>query len=326
MFARTGYARLAWGTLGFNVLVILWGGLVRATGSGAGCGSHWPLCNGEVVPRAPAVATLIEFSHRLTSGVALLLIAVLVIGAWRGFPRGHPVRRGAALSGLFIISEALIGAGLVLLQLVADNPSLARGVWVAGHLTNTFLLLASLTLTAWWASGGGELRLRAAGAARASLAIALTGALLLGVSGAITALGDTLFPAATLAEAEAQTFSATAHLFVRLRVYHPSLAVAVGLGVVFAVLSVTTARRNALTQRLGLGVIALYLLQCAIGLANVWFLAPVAIQIVHLFVSDLIWITLVLFSASALAEPVSTHAAIATRQSPVASRESRVAN
>ncbi|HUI27082.1 MAG TPA: COX15/CtaA family protein [Candidatus Kryptonia bacterium] len=303
--ATSRYAKLAWGTLAFNVLVILWGGFVRATGSGAGCGNHWPLCNGVVVPRAPAVATMIEFSHRLTSGIAIMLIAALVIGAWRGFPRGHPVRRGAVLSAAFMISEALIGAGLVLLQLVADNPSLARGVWVAGHLVNTFLLVASLTLTAWWASGGGDLRLRDASGSRVVLMATLAGVLLLGVSGAVTALGDTLFPAATLTEAEAQTFSATAPLFVRLRVYHPTLAIAVGLGVLFTVLSVTTLRRGAATQRLAMILIALYAVQCAVGLLNVWFLAPVTIQIVHLFASDLIWITLVLFTASALADPIS---------------------
>jgi len=315
--ASTRYAKLAWGTLGFNVLVILWGGFVRATGSGAGCGNHWPLCNGEVVPRAPAVATIIEFSHRLTSGVAIVLIAALVIGAWRKFPPGHPVRRGAVLSALFMVSEALIGAGLVLLRLVADNPSLSRGVWVAGHLVNTFLLVASLTLTAWWASGGGDVRLRAPGASRTLLAIALSGVLLLGISGAVTALGDTLFPASTLAEAEAQTFSATAHLFVRLRVYHPALAIAVGLGVLFTIVSVTTTRRDAPTRRLGSAVIALYATQCAIGMINIWLLAPVGIQILHLFASDLLWIALILFAASALAQPVL----IATPESPLTAHD-----
>jgi heme A synthase len=303
---RSRYAKLAWGTLAFNLLVISWGALVRASGSGAGCGSHWPLCNGEVLPRAPAIATLIEFGHRLSSGVALLLVGALVIGAWRGFPRGHPVRRGAALSGVFIVSEALVGAGLVLLQLVARDASFARGFWVAGHLVNTFLLVAVLTLTAWWASGGGALRLRAPGSPLAMLTVALIGVLGLGVSGAVTALGDTLFPAATRAEAEAQMFSATAHLFVRLRLWHPTLAIAVGLGVLFTAMSVTTARRGRLTQQLALAVIGLYAAQLLVGLLNVWFLAPIPVQILHLLVSDLIWIALVLFAASALAAPDSS--------------------
>jgi heme A synthase len=301
------YAKLAWATLAFNVLVILWGAFVRASGSGAGCGSHWPLCNGEVVPRSPAIATLIEFAHRLSSGVALVLITALVIGAWRGFPRRHPVRLGAALSGLFIVSEALIGAGLVLLEYVAHNASLARGFWVAGHLVNTFLLVAALTLTVWWASGGAALRLRAQGSVLVALAIALAGALVLGVSGAVTALGDTLFPAASLAEAEAQTFSSTAHLFVRLRVWHPALAIAVGLCVLLATLTVTTARRTTISEMLARGLVWLYLAQIVVGVLNVWLLAPITVQIVHLLVSDLIWIVLVLFAASALAIEPPTH-------------------
>jgi len=297
------YAKFAWGVLGFNVLVILWGAFVRATGSGAGCGSHWPLCNGEVLPRDPAMATIIEFSHRLSSGLALILIAALVVGAWRNFPRGHRARLGAGLSGFFIVTEALIGAGLVLLKMVAYNTSLARGFWVAGHLVNTFLLVAVLTLTAWWASGGGALRLREQGRMPATLVLALLGVLVLGVSGAITALGDTLFPAATLAEAEAQTFSPTAHIFLRLRIWHPTLAIAIGICLLLVVLSAVSLRPSDINRKLATGLLGFYVAQLVTGVLNVWFLAPVPLQIVHLLFSDLIWIALILFSASVLAEP-----------------------
>ena len=133
----TRFARYAWGVLAANLAVILLGAYVRATGSGAGCGAHWPLCNGAVLPREPAVQTLIELSHRLSSGLALLLVAGLVVSAWRTHPRGHVVRRGAALAAAFMASEAAIGAGLVLLRYVADDTRLARGYWVAGHLINT---------------------------------------------------------------------------------------------------------------------------------------------------------------------------------------------
>jgi len=294
------YAKLAWGTLAFNLLVILWGGFVRATGSGAGCGGHWPLCNGDVVPRAPAVATLIEYSHRLSSGVALLLVAALVVGAWRGYPRGHPVRLGAALSGVFIITEALIGAGLVLLELVASNTSPARGYWVAGHLANTFLLVGVLTLTAWWASGGPRMRLHQQGRPLLLLVMALFGVLVLGMSGAVTALGDTLFPATTLAAAETQTFSRTAHIFVRLRLWHPVLAIAVGIYLLGAVRAVAASRAGQYSSALGAGVIALYLLQLLLGVLNVALLAPLPVQMAHLLFADLVWVALVLFTADAL--------------------------
>lgn len=298
--ALSRYAKLAWGTLVFNVLVILWGGFVRATGSGAGCGGYWPLCNGVVVPRAPAMATMIEYSHRLTSGVALVLVAALVVGAWRGYPRGHPVRLGAALCGLFIITEALVGAGLVLLELVASNASVARGYWVGGHLLNTFALVAVLTLTAWWASGGRPWQWRQPDPRRITLGAALVGVLMLGMSGAVTALGDTLFPATSLAEAEAQMFSNTAHIFIRLRLWHPVLACAVGAYLVWVVRSAVAACPAQVTSMLGGAVIGLYLLQLMVGGMNVWLLAPLAAQIAHLLFSELVWIALVLFTASVL--------------------------
>src|ERR1051325_10627142 len=117
------FAAFSWGVLAYNLAVIVWGGYVRASGSGAGCGSHWPLCNGVVLPRAAAVETVIEFSHRLTSGIALLLVVWLLVKTWRALPAGHAARRGAAWSLAFMLSEAGLGAGLVLFQLVADNAS-----------------------------------------------------------------------------------------------------------------------------------------------------------------------------------------------------------
>ena len=175
---------------------------------------------------------MIEFSHRVTSGLTLVFVAGLLLWAWRAYPKGHPVRLGAVLAVGFTITEALVGAGLVLFQLVAQNDSVARAVSVAVHLANTFLLLASLTLTAAWASGARRLRL--AGRARLSwpLGIGLLGVLILGVTGAITALGDTLFPSGSLVEGMAQDFSPTAHFLIRLRVIHPVVATLTGVYVV----------------------------------------------------------------------------------------------
>src|SRR5579859_5928934 len=100
------FRRFAWGVLGYNILVILWGAYVRASGSGAGCGSHWPLCNGEVVPAAKTIEQAIEFTHRLTSALAVMSAAALWLWSFRVFPRGHRGRKTAALSIVFLIMEA----------------------------------------------------------------------------------------------------------------------------------------------------------------------------------------------------------------------------
>ena len=305
------YAAFAWTALGANLAVILWGAFVRASGSGAGCGSHWPLCNGEVVPRSPSTATLIELGHRVTSGLALLLVAGLIVGAWRVFPPGRLVRRGAVAAGIFMVLEALIGAGLVLLELVAGNTTVARACWMAGHLVNTFLLVGALTLTAWWATHDARPRLRTAGPLAVTLGLALAGMLVLGVSGAITALGDTLVPVSTLAEGEALTFSAAAHVFVRLRVWHPVLALVVGVLVVTASVHAARTRRDAAVALAARALVGTFAVNLAVGVLNVWWLAPLPVQLVHLLLADLVWIALVVLTASALAAPVVANKEIA---------------
>ena len=303
-FSLSRFAWFAWGVLGFTLLVVLWGAFVRATGSGAGCGSHWPLCNGEVLPRAPQTATLIELTHRATSGVALLLVVGMLIWAIRAYPRGHVVRLGAKLSLVLMIIEALLGAGLVLFELVADNPSMVRAFSMMAHLVNTFLLLGALTLTAWWASGGRRVRLRGQGANGWLLGVGIGAFLLLGASGAIAALGDTLFPARSLAEGIRQDFSPTAHLLLRLRILHPVIAIGVGLYLVAAAGIIARRRPTRATRRLARAVTVLFLVQLAAGFLNLFLLAPVWMQLVHLLLADLVWIALVLLAASAFAEPV----------------------
>jgi heme A synthase len=300
--------RYAWLTLAWNLAVILWGAVVRATGSGAGCGSHWPLCNGEVVPRAPAAATLVEYSHRLTSGLALLMVVALVAVVFRRRPSGHPARRAAVFSLLFILGEAAVGAGLVLFELVADNASVARALFMATHLVNTFLLVGALTLTAHWTGGGAPLRLRGRAPLAGGLLLALAGVLLVGMSGAVAALGDTLFPAASLTEALRQDLSPTAHALIRLRVLHPALAAIVGLGVLL--LSFQLGLSEPRLQRLGRTTAALVGAQMLAGVLNVSLLAPVSLQIAHLLLADLLWISLLLLAATALGEAAALPARI----------------
>ncbi len=295
------FPKFAWFVLGYNMLVILWGAFVRATGSGAGCGAHWPLCNGQVVPQSPAVQTSVEFIHRISSGLALLLAVGLLVWAWRSYAKGSPVRLGAGLVMFFMITESLVGAMLVLFRWVAMDQSVQRVYSISLHLVNTFLLLGSLTLTAWWASGGGSVRLRGQKATHLGLfAVAFAGTLLIGVSGAITALGDTLFPAGTLGEGVAQDFLPTAHFLVRLRVIHPLVAVVVGVFVLALAYFLPNPPADRKQNLLSTVLVWLTLAQLAAGALNVIILAPVWMQILHLLLADLVWVILVLFSAQVL--------------------------
>jgi heme a synthase len=301
--------RFAWVVLGYNILVILWGAVVRATGSGAGCGSHWPLCNGEVVPRAQATATLIEFSHRLTSGVALLLVVALLVWVFRARPRGHPARSAAAWTMAFMLGEAAVGAMLVLFELVAENRSLARGLFMATHLVNTFFLLGALALTAHFAGGGPPLRLRGRTREAALLALAAFLVLLSSASGAVAALGDTLFPSQTLAEALRADLRATSHLLLRLRVLHPFVAVATAALLVMLSIMAGRGALDGNVKRLSRTLAGLAVAQTALGAVNVLLLAPVWLQILHLLLADIVWIVFVLLVATRLEVGVVAHPA-----------------
>ena len=296
--ASRSLSRFAWGVLAYNVAVIVWGAFVRASGSGAGCGRHWPLCNGEVLPRPQSTATVVEAVHRGTSALAIVGVTALL-------PRGHRARRGAAFSTAFIFGEALIGAGLVLFELVAHDASLKRGLSMVLHLSNTFLLLGALALTAWWLSsdrtphGGDATRSLTL---RVALPVALGSVVLLGASGAVAALGDTLFPASSLREGFAQDLSPMAHVFLRLRLFHPIIALASGvvvLGSAGLVRALSTGKARTLARL----VTILFAVQFACGVLNLSLLAPIAMQLVHLLLAELTWVALVLMSWEALRGP-----------------------
>jgi heme A synthase len=288
----TSFTRYAYGVLAWNIGVVLWGAYVRASGSGAGCGNNWPLCNGEVLPHAPRVQTIIEFSHRASTGVAGFAIAGLLAWSLFLFPRWHRVQKAALASVAFLIVEIALGAGLVLLQYVEANASVGRALYLSLHLVNTQLLLAALALTAWFARDAS----RGAGRISKLLAGTLPVALLVSVSGAIAALGDTLFPASSLSEGIRQDLSGTGHFLLRLRIFHPALAI-LG-GVFFVWVAARTIRSRPLPQlsRIALAVLVLTLGQLSAGALNLALLAPIWMQMVHLLMADLVWISLVLMT------------------------------
>ena len=296
--------RFAWGVLAYFIAVILWGTLVRATGSGAGCGNHWPLCNGTLMQRSASVNTLIEFTHRLTSGLSFFAVVGLAAWTFAGTLRGHLARAAAVASVVFTLIEATLGALLVKLGYTAQSQSPLRPAFLALHLTNTLLLVAALTLTAHLLSRQkgylrGSVRLRAPLAAVAGIFAVM----IVGVTGSLAALGDTLFPASSLGLALAQDFSPMSGWLVRWRWMHPAVAVAASFFLIW--LLVRAARHKTHWDNRGLSALVLLLLAAVytLGLLDVLLLAPLWVQVAHLLAADTLWAALVVLTARLTLEP-----------------------
>lgn len=290
--SRRRFARFAAAVLAYNIPVILWGAYVRISFSGDGCGANWPTCNGQIIPHHMAAPMAIEFTHRAMTSLDTFAVLAMVIWAFLSFPKHHAVRRYSVLSLVFLFIEALLGAGLVLFRLVAKDQSAGRAWYLSAHLTNTLLLLAALTATAWLAYTASG-RLRWASASRSTL-VALAVTIVVSISGAIAALGDTLFPASSLVAGMRQDFSTTTAMLLRLRMLHPAVAI-LGAAYLFWAATKSKGKDGRLFAAAKLVIMAV-MLQIAIGLVNVALLAPVWMQLMHLLAADLVWIAVVLLA------------------------------
>ena len=292
---RRNLERFGWAVAAYNLFVILFGAWVRITGSGAGCGDHWPTCKGEIVPLAPTMHTIIEYTHRLTTGLETLMIIGLAVAVHRfATHRKDEVALRWVLAAIaFLVVEAGVGALLVNARLVADDARPIRGVVVGLHLVNTLLLTAALALI--------PLSVRTPtprntdGAARWPITLAGISFALICATGAVTALGDTLFPLTdgSIADRLAQDAGPAVHIFRKLRIVHPITAVAVagGLLALSARVASSTAQpaRAWFARALGIGT----LLQTALGFVNISLGAPGWMQIVHLAAAFVVWLALV---------------------------------
>ena len=325
--------KFAWFCLVYVIFVIVWGAYVRASGSGAGCGSHWPLCNGSVLPTGASRATWIEFSHRITSGLSLIFVATLFFllrrasHSSRGFAQSVIQRRAAGWALGFILGEAAVGAVLVLQHLVAGDSSLARAVVIALHLVNTLFLVGALVWTIMALAvpevipnpspeDAENPGLGRPGPDGRSLAVhyyqrlgRVAGLfLLVGASGAIVALGDTLFPATDLISGMVQDLSGSAHFLVRLRVVHPFLAVATAGALWLTVGGIEKHCKNSdLVSNLIFLVRFLVVAQIVAGIVNWLLMAPHWLQLVHLAGSNALWVAVValLYSLNRIAKATS---------------------
>ena len=296
--------RFAWAVLAYFIAVILWGALVRATGSGAGCGDHWPLCNGTVIQHSPRTDTMIEFTHRITSGISFFSVVALLWWTFAGTVRGHLARTTALASVVFTLIEAALGAFLVKLGLTAQSRSPLRAPYLALHLTNTLLLLAALTLTAhllgrWTGYLRGRDPHRSAirsnridrrRAHRRRYRIA-------------GRTGRHALPREFAGRGMAQDFSSTSGWLVRWRWTHPTVGVR---GWHLSHLATgRAAQRGTHWDNRGLSALVLFLLagQYVLGVLDVVLLAPVWLQIAHLLGADVLWSALVVLAARLTLEP-----------------------
>lgn len=295
----TPVGRFAWFVVVYNIAVILWGAYVRATGSGAGCGSHWPLCNGELLPATSQIQTAIEFTHRVTSGLSLVLMGILLLWCLRHTATGDWPRYSAIAATVLLLNEAFLGALLVLLDHVGSlDRSAIHAFFLCLHFGNTLLFLATLALTAKWLSARAS-RFCPVTTPRQliSTGLGLLSVMVIGVTGSVASLGDTIFPADSLWHAVLQDFSSSSHVLLRLRVLHPIGAV-IGSVYVLWLIHVFWQKQDrfVLASLLTFALTA----QIVLGALNVILLAPVWLQLTHLFVAEVFWILLVLASADQL--------------------------
>jgi heme a synthase len=295
----------AWAVLVYFIAVILWGAVVRATGAGAGCGNHWPLCNGTVLQHSATGNTMIEFTHRITSGISFFSAVGLLIWTFAATMRGHLARAASVAVVAFTLIEAILGALLVKLGLTAQSQSPLRPWYLALHLTNTLLLLAALTLTAHMLSRRhGYLRNSIRGVAPLGAIAGVVLVLIVGVTGSLAALGDTLFPSTSLGSALSTDFSSSSDWLVRGRWTHPAIAFLASIFLIWIL--VRAARRTAYwdNRSLSAAILILLALQYVLGVLDVVLLAPVWLQTVHLLGADVLWAALVVLTARLTLQPL----------------------
>jgi len=310
-------ATFAWATLAYTLFVIVWGSLVRITGSGAGCGQHWPTCHGEIIPTDPVLETIIEFGHRVTSGLTVIVIGILMVWAARQFGMGSFGKRMGRLSFVFILIECLIGAALVLLEYVATNASPWRAVWMAGHLGNTFLLTGFLLGVVWAAVGKRAPSWRALGAVRPVVAALALGILVVTMTGGVTALGDTLFPIdtanTTLLERLRGEQDGVTHFLMQLRIVHPVLATVLGLALVVVPLNQAgNADAGVGEKRWAAILAAVSTSQVLFGAANIVLSAPAWMQVGHLLLALALWLVFVWYAFTVSVERATRESASAS--------------
>jgi len=298
--AHPKLSRWSWALLWLTVGVIVGGSLVRATGSGDGCGESWPRCEGSLFPLGGGTETTIEFAHRLATLLLAIALVALLIAARRSGDVGRRVQRGLKWTGVFFMGEVIIGAVLVLAGWVDKDASIGRMIVVPLHLVNTFLLLGAVVLVVHLAGGGVWPRLDRTRRSNQLGLIVLGAILLVGATGGLNALADSLFPADSLLEGIKAEFGSAAPFLVRVRTIHPVVAIAGGLTVLMLLRSPSFDGSGRVRTLADMAAV-LVGVEAVVGIINVALLTPVELQLVHLLIADALWIVAALAVVRVLA-------------------------
>ena len=266
---------------------ILAGAIVRATGSGDGCGSTWPTCKGRVIPELSDIPELIEFSHRAVSGI-LLVVTLIIFLKTRDLEKNNLKKVISNYLTFFVVLEAVIGAVIVLFEWVGLNSSLPRIVAVPIHLVNTFGLLACF-IALYKVVKDDQQSIK--GIVDSQFLVALCLFLLSGATGSITALADVLFPSESFIQGFMEDFDETSEFLTRLRILHPIVASLLSITLFFE------SNRLKKTYKLNTKSLKLMVLVAVtLGVVNVLSNILLPLSVLHLAIADFLWITYIYVS------------------------------
>lgn len=268
-------------TLITSLLVIFWGAFLRFTYAGDGCGTDWPLCHNQLVPTQSSKEAWMEWFHRLTSSLFGLMVVFLCIFSFHSLPKKHRARWGCVLILFFTITEALIGAALVMTGLTGLNSSLLRPLVLSAHLVNSLFLVGSIVLTFRFIR---EDVIPIRKIFRWSLFY-----ILIALTGSIASLSNTLFPSSSLIQGLLMDINMNSPLLLKLRILHPVIAFVIGGGLIIYLTDFF--KKFRIKNYLLLIFTALGMMS---GILTLFTLSPIFMKMLHLILAYSVWIFILL--------------------------------
>ncbi len=268
---------------------------------------NWPLCHDEWIPESDSSKTWIEWLHRASSSVFGLYILFLAFLSFKYFPKNHKIRFWSSTALIFTISEALIGAFLVLKGLTGQNTSGLRLFILNAHLLNSLFLTASIVLCLRYAVGSVSIPFKKI--------TSLAGFyLLIAFTGSTASLSNTLFPSSSLKEGWLMDFDEHSPWIVQFRLWHPAAAVLIAGAVLLYLLwnfekkdffplksffkkqkSILYSVQDLVYSNSRLLLTGLLFLGILTGAITLLTLSPLVMRMIHLLTAYLIWVFIFLY-------------------------------